>query len=61
MVQKRATDMKIDELRTVAREGATRQSANNEAKYLPAPPLAQSIGATQAKSVTARTRRPYQI
>jgi len=61
MVKKRATEMKMDELSTVAREGATRQSASNEAKYLPAPPLAQSIGATQAASVTARARRPHWI
>src|SRR5260221_3572450 len=61
IVQKRANDIKTDELKTVSLAGAMRQSSSKDEKYFSAPPLSRNIGTTQATSVTPRARNPARI
>src|SRR5437016_883860 len=60
IVQKRASETAIDELKIVSLEGAMRQSAKKDMRYLFAPPLSRNIGKNQAMSVRNRPRRPVQ-
>src|SRR5437867_4788685 len=61
IVQRRAIDIVIDELKMVFLEGAAPKSASNEAKYRAAPPLSASIGMSQAARVTTSATAPAQI
>src|SRR6266851_2860708 len=60
IVQKRASETRIDELKIVCLEGTMRQSAKKDARYLAAPPLSRNIGMNQAVSVSDRTMKPVQ-